>query len=110
MIAKFPCPVSVMFADADRAAISASGPGPRPPSAAPQRSSGYWRDYLHTLGETINEYRSRRETNRVVRRIRAGELERGDIDAWAARATANSGFGGAALNRALSAGISRLRA
>ena len=75
--------------------ISASEPGPRPPEAAPQHSSGDWRAYLRTLGETINGYRTRRETNRIVRRIRAGELERGDIDAWAARATANSGFGGA---------------
>jgi len=75
-------------------AISASGPGPRPPAAAPQHSSADWRDYLRTLGETIIGYLTRRETNRIVRRIRAGELERGDIDAWAARATANSGFGG----------------
>lgn len=75
--------------------ISASEPGPRPPEAAPQHSSGDWRACLHTLGATINDYRMRREANRVARRIRAGQLERGDIDAWAARATANSGFGGA---------------
>jgi len=78
--------------------ISASEPGPRPPAAAPQHSSGDWRAYLHTLGETINGYRMRREANQVARRIYAGEFERGDIDAWAARATANSGFGGAEAN------------
>lgn len=85
-------------------AIRASRPGTRSPQAMPQG----WREYLRALGETIHAYRQRREVKRVTKRTEHGCFERVAMNAWAARAAGNSGFGGAeAANNGSFSGAAR---
>lgn len=74
-------------------AIRATSPEPRGEDSSRQPLNGR-RDYLRSLGEVIHGYRQRREVRAVSARMRDGELELGEIRAWAARAALGSGFGG----------------